>query len=217
MTDWALQLPEGGYVDVRGSGEGKTAQGSATLALYAKPSGCGMQAVITQAWQYTYHEVPAQLRQAVPRAAQALGSAMGVAPKDKALASAVNVLRYSTSYLRGVDHEAQAELKANYTINEAVHAVNARDALAFEHLVELAEKGAYGDPEEEPPPLRDPIFHGRGIMIDDKGYYVAFSRDGMGLMRGVRLGKCKKDQWVHLGLVQRRDRLLGYLDGRIDC
>lgn len=60
-----------------------------------------------------------------------------------------------------------------------------------------------------------PGFHGRGIMVGPEGDFVAWSRDGAGVWRGMTLGKCEEGRWTHVALVQQDNVLFGYLHSKL--
>ncbi len=63
------------------------------------------------------------------------------------------------------------------------------------------------------PRLDSPPYHGRGVMISEKGKIVGWSRDKIGLWQGIELGDCAPGSWTHVAFVQNGNTIMGYLNG----
>lgn len=176
-----------------------------TVEFYIRLDECSVQGIASQQLQMEKKDVPYTLRQQLPTASKALDNGLDKMASEQILTPGVTALRGAGLYKKGVNDTVVAtELNnaGDYNIDEAVRAANENDASMAANMSEHVET------------IADPPMSGRGIMISPEGDLVIWSRDSLGIWRGISAASCEslKDAWHHVALVQQETRLIAYVD-----
>jgi hypothetical protein len=163
-----------------------------------------VQGIVNQRLIMKKMDLPYTLRQQIPETAKSLDRAIGKIAEEQSLSPGVSALRGAGVYKKGVnDSVVASEMKnaGEYNLQNAVNAANEQDE-------EIS--------KEKPKIELEPPIAGRGVMIDPSGNVVVWSRDEIGVWRGISAASCAalKGSWHHIALVQQERRLLAYVDGK---
>jgi len=205
--DHALEVSKDQWLEIKTT---EPALSDVTVELYLRLSSCDVQGIVSQRLQMKKRHLSRTLRQQLPKIAGQLDTAIGKMASEHSLVPGIQALRGAALYSRAKNASSIAtelENSNDYELDQAVEEANTHDhALFWGNL-----SNATGDVSV---PLEPPI-PGRGIMVSPKGELVFWSRDDIGVWRGVSAVKCSAllNGWHHIALVQQQERLLAYVDG----